>query len=39
MLRKGGASNNASKITKSISVSAESNLGEQFLAREEREAR
>ena len=44
MLRKGGTSGGqgsggGSKITKGITVSADSQLGEQFLAREEKEAR
>ena len=36
MLRKGGG---GGKLTKSINVSSESELGEQFIAREESEAR
>lgn len=40
MLRKGGGkTGGVTKITKGISVSADSQLGEQFIAREEREAR
>ena len=38
MLRKGGGSNTG-KVSKEISVSANSQLGEQFLARDQREAR
>ena len=36
MLRKGGG---GGKVSKGISVSADSELGEQFIAREEQEAR
>ena len=39
MLRKGGGKTGGGAVTKGISVSADSQLGEQFIAREEREAR
>ena len=38
MLRKGGGGGGG-KVSKGISVSADSELGEQFIAKEERETR